>query len=341
MLVPEQLRAAHARSALSQLASHHVDLIVLDIGLGKNSGLDLLPQLCDATGNVIPVVISSNYASSVLCDGQVNSSLCKENTSLECLAEKFLTDWLSFCLRSHKEAAMAAIRILHVDDEADIREVIEISLGLDPDFVTRSCESGPEGVEIAAQWDPDIILLDCMMPVMDGPATLLALRANPKTADVPVIFMTARAQARELDRFRSLGAVGVIAKPFDPMTLAASVRDYLKPTDDPLADLRARFLRRVTRDITALAQDRPALTHGNARPHTLEWIRDVAHGLSGSGGIYGFPDISDAAADVEDAALAVLADSGSDELLSAALDRLVALAPSEGRQEMPQQSDMG
>jgi len=179
---------------------------------------------------------------------------------------------------------MAAIRILHVDDEADIREVIEISLGLDPDFVVRSCESGAEGLTVAAQWNPDLILLDVMMPVMDGPATLLALRENSKTANVPVIFMTARAQPRELDRFRSLGAVGVIAKPFDPMTLAASVRDYLQPAPDPLADLRASFLQRVRRNIAALAEDHAALKRGDALPHTLEWIRDVAHSLSGAGG---------------------------------------------------------
>jgi CheY-like chemotaxis protein len=228
---------------------------------------------------------------------------------------------------------MAPIRVLHVDDEADIREVIEISLGLDRDFVIQSCESGPEGVEAAARWDPDVILLDVMMPVMDGPATLLALRENPKTADVPVIFMTARAQARELDRFRALGAVGVIAKPFDPMTLASSVRDYLRPPVDPLADLKASFLQRVRRNIAALAEDCAALKESKPPSHTLEWIRDVAHSLSGAGGIYGFPAISDAAAAVEDAALDRLDGTGSDGKLLAALAGLVALAPTEAVRE--------
>lgn len=221
---------------------------------------------------------------------------------------------------------MTAIRVLHIDDEADIREVIEISLGLDPVFMIRGCESGAEGLAVAAEWNPDVILLDVMMPVMDGPATLLRLRANPRTVDIPVIFMTARAQARELDRFRSIGAVGVIAKPFDPMTLAASVRDYLQPVADPLKELRVSFMQRVGRDIAVLSEDRVALQDGIELPHTLDRIRRIAHGLSGAGGIYGFPEISDAAAAVEDATLAEIAGTGSDTILSGALDQLIRSA---------------
>src|ERR1700710_2245642 len=93
----------------------------------------------------------------------------------------------------------------------------------------------------AARNNPDIILLDVMMPVMDGAATLARLRANPVTAGIPVVFMTARAQSRELDLFRSLGAVGVIPKPFNPMTLAASVRAYIvPPAQDRLWGVRGR-----------------------------------------------------------------------------------------------------
>jgi CheY-like chemotaxis protein len=219
---------------------------------------------------------------------------------------------------------MTRTRILHIDDEADIREVIEISLGLDPAFEIRSCESGCEGVTAAAEWSPDIILLDVMMPVMDGPATLAQLRKNPELARVPVIFMTARAQARELDRFRALGAVGVIAKPFDPMTLAASVRDYLQPAVDPLEKLRANFLQRVRRDIAALSEDRAALKRGTAQPQTLQRIRHLAHGLAGAGGIYGFFELSDAAAAVEDATFAEIAGERFDEILSDTLDGLIA-----------------
>jgi CheY-like chemotaxis protein len=232
---------------------------------------------------------------------------------------------------------MTTIRILHVDDEPDIREVVELSLGLDPDFVLRGCGSGKEALALAAEWRPDLILLDVMMPVMDGPATLVQLREDATTASIPVIFMTARAQARELDRFRSLGAIGVVAKPFDPMTLAAAVRSYVQPAVDPLVELRASFLQRVQRDIAVLSMDRAALNEAVTRPHTLDRIRHIAHGLSGAGGIYGYMEISDAAAAVEDAAMARIANAGSEELLSSALDDLIARAPSaEGRQAIPE-----
>jgi CheY-like chemotaxis protein/HPt (histidine-containing phosphotransfer) domain-containing protein len=218
---------------------------------------------------------------------------------------------------------MTKIRILHVDDEPDIREVVELSLGLDPDFTVQGCGSGKEALAVAAEWQPDFILLDVMMPVMDGPATLVQLRENVRTADIPVIFMTARAQAREVDRFRSLGAVGVIPKPFDPMTLAASVRSYVQPARDPLDDLRAGFLLRVKKDAAALSQDRLELRGGSRLPDTLDRIKRVAHGLSGAGGIYGFVKISDAAATLEDAAIAELAGPGAGEETDRALDDLL------------------
>jgi two-component system OmpR family response regulator len=123
---------------------------------------------------------------------------------------------------------MSAIRILHVDDEPDIREIVELSLSLNPDFQVRACASGDEALTAAAEWSPELILLDVMMPRMDGPTTLSCLRKNQRTADIPVFFMTARAQPREVEQFIALGAQGVISKPFDPMTLAFTVRNHLE-----------------------------------------------------------------------------------------------------------------
>jgi CheY-like chemotaxis protein len=119
------------------------------------------------------------------------------------------------------------IRILVVDDEPDIREVLDVSLGLDREFKMRGCASGADALVMAAEWSPTLILLDVMMPLMDGPATLANLRKNPRTVHIPVVFLTARTQTDEIAQYISLGAHGVLSKPFDPMTLAASVRSYL------------------------------------------------------------------------------------------------------------------
>ena len=123
---------------------------------------------------------------------------------------------------------MSSLRVLNIDDEPDILDIVAASLGLDPEFEVRGCGSGSDGLTAAAEWHPDLILLDIMMPVMDGPTTLTRLRENPQTADIPVVFLTARVQTHEVAHFKTLGAAGVISKPFDPMTLAASLHNYVQ-----------------------------------------------------------------------------------------------------------------
>ncbi len=117
-------------------------------------------------------------------------------------------------------------RILHVDDDADIRDLVELSLGQEPDLVTRNCASGKEALAIAADWTPSLILLDVIMPGMGGIGTLARLRVNARS-DMPVVFMTGLHRAQKPEYYRSLGAAGVIFKPFEPATLAASVREFL------------------------------------------------------------------------------------------------------------------
>jgi CheY-like chemotaxis protein len=129
-------------------------------------------------------------------------------------------------------ADVDTFRVLYVDDDPDIREVVELSLALDPTLSVRTCASGAEAIACAPEWHPDIILCDVMMPVMSGPATLAKLRDHPSTVDTPVVFMTARAQTKELALLKSLGVSGVITKPFDPMTLAELVRSYLAPGEN-------------------------------------------------------------------------------------------------------------
>jgi CheY-like chemotaxis protein len=228
---------------------------------------------------------------------------------------------------------MSMLRVLHVDDEPDIREVVGISLGLDPGLSARNCASGQEALGVAAEWTPDIILLDVMMPVMDGATTLARLRENPLTSGIPVVFMTARAQSRELDLFRSLGAIGVIPKPFDPMTLAASVRAHAEPPQDRLDVMRNEFLLRVDRDLVALAEHWFALGNKTSDPESLAAIRRIAHGLAGGGGIFGFGEISDAAASLEEAVIRRDDDSGTVAEIGSALDRMLACVKTRGNRQ--------
>jgi CheY-like chemotaxis protein len=216
---------------------------------------------------------------------------------------------------------MTALRLLHIDDEPDIRDIVAMSLGSDAEFVVRSCASGMEGLAAAARDAPDLVLLDVMMPVMDGPMTLVQLRASARTAAIPVVFMTAQVGSGEIEQLKSLGVAGVIAKPFDPVTLAASVRRYV--ARDPLAAARAIFLQRVSADADALFQSWSALAKERNLQSALVRIRDIAHGLAGAGIVFGFPEISATAARLEEAAIVELSGPNAPQTLERVLEKLL------------------
>ena len=115
-------------------------------------------------------------------------------------------------------------RILYIEDEPDIQAVARIALETLGGFTLEVCSSGAEALERAEAFAPQLILTDVMMPRMDGPTTLAELRKQPATASTPAIFMTAKVQPGEVAQYKALGAVDVIAKPFDPMTLATQIR---------------------------------------------------------------------------------------------------------------------
>ncbi|WP_434383057.1 response regulator [Melittangium boletus] len=115
-------------------------------------------------------------------------------------------------------------KVLLVDDEADIRTIGQLSLSRVGKWETVLAASGDEALVKADAERPDLILLDVMMPGMDGPTTLARLRAQASTAQTPVIFMTAKIQKHEVARYLELGAVGVIGKPFEPLTLPAEIK---------------------------------------------------------------------------------------------------------------------
>jgi CheY-like chemotaxis protein len=216
---------------------------------------------------------------------------------------------------------MHSFRILHVDDEADIREVVAISLDLDPCFEVRGCASGAEALTAAAEWAPDLILCDVMMPVMDGPATLAGLRESPRTTKTPVIFMTARVQSREIERLKALGAAGIIYKPFEPMTLATEIRNQIRAA--AMAALSNNFSERLRSDAALLAKSRSKLGNGGG-PEAIEEIKTIAHALAGAAGIFGCGRIGDEAATLARASIKRLRDNDKPGDLERDLDSLLA-----------------
>lgn len=131
------------------------------------------------------------------------------------------------------------LRILAVEDEPDIRAVLELCLRSLGGFTVLVCESGEEALKQARSFGPDLMLLDVMMPVLDGPATLKALRQQPELAQVPAVFLTAKIQTQEVASLLTLGAAGVVAKPFDPLTLCAEIQGIWTKATAPLGDPHA------------------------------------------------------------------------------------------------------
>lgn len=126
----------------------------------------------------------------------------------------------------------ALARILYVEDEPDIRAIAQMALEAVGGFSVTACASGSEALAAAPTAQADLLLLDVMMPGMDGPSTLNALRALDATAKTPVIFMTAKVQAAEVAQYKELGAIEVIHKPFDPMELSAQIQRIWERQDD-------------------------------------------------------------------------------------------------------------
>ena len=115
-------------------------------------------------------------------------------------------------------------KILYAEDEADIREIAILAIEAIGGFEITACGSGAEVLALAKVFQPQLILLDVMMPIMDGPATLLALKRDEMLKNIPVIFLTAKIMNDEVAHFKEMGVVDIIGKPFDPMTLSAQIQ---------------------------------------------------------------------------------------------------------------------
>lgn len=209
--------------------------------------------------------------------------------------------------------ATALRTVLYVDDEPDIRQIVQIALGLSNDLTVHTGESGAQALDLARKLHPDVVLLDVMMPGLDGPGTLHKMRSDPSIAHIPVIFVTAKAMPREVALFRELGAVGVIAKPFDPMQLVQQLRSLWESRDADvppleeysdkaklqrhLVQLGGRFLQR-TRDEAVLLHTLAEHAY-DGDPIVIEQIERLAHKIHGSGSMFGYAGVSACAGDLE------------------------------------------
>jgi CheY-like chemotaxis protein len=131
---------------------------------------------------------------------------------------------------------LSAVHILLVDDDDDIREIATISLEAVGGWQVSAASSGAEGIATAIAGSPDAILLDVMMPDMDGPTTFRRLQDDAQTRDIPVIFLTAKAHTADRQRLEQSGVAGLLTKPFDPMTLSAEVAAILAAVGEGTAE---------------------------------------------------------------------------------------------------------
>ncbi|MBI4290936.1 MAG: response regulator [Betaproteobacteria bacterium] len=242
-------------------------------------------------------------------------------------------------------------RILYVEDEADIQTIAVTVLETIGGFTIVACRSGSQAIEAAPVADADLILLDVMMPGMDGPTTLRKLRDIPQTATTPAVFMTAKVQASEIEYFKSLGALDVIPKPFDPMKLPEQINEIWRRSagtqapappgpkaagpqsaEEELQALYRRYAAQLPGTIEEIEILWTRIASG-ADPSALKSLHRALHSLAGSGATFGFSRMGSGAKAMELALVPYLPDAaippamqGSLSLLLEAIKR-AAVAP--------------
>jgi len=214
---------------------------------------------------------------------------------------------------------MINLHLLIVDNEIAVRKAIAAALAQDSFFILRACALAQQALTTAVEWRPDLILFDDAMPDLDGDAAVARLRADRRTAPIPVVFLIERGQPR--GRAHALGAAGVIEKPIDTATLGAQLRRFIA-VEGVLSPAREDFLQRLKADACALSACRRHLTKRQPQS-VLQRINQIAHSLAGAGGIYGFAGITCESAALSDAAAGHLGGRGNPVEVERALDRLL------------------
>jgi two-component system, OmpR family, response regulator len=217
--------------------------------------------------------------------------------------------------------------VIYVDDDPDICEVVKTTLCMMANLRVYTAASGERAIELALEIVPDLVLMDIMMPGLDGPSTLKRLRGNAALAHIPVIFMTAKLLPAEVAQFLGLGAIGVIGKPFDPLKLcdelfalwskagmeraaqAAGGESSNPGIAAKIASLSDTFLGRTAGDVLRLEEIIARIRQGERS--LLSEVERLAHRIHGAGHMFGFPQVSASGASIERLAVANTPPSGS------------------------------
>ncbi|MEO7208291.1 MAG: response regulator [Steroidobacteraceae bacterium] len=197
--------------------------------------------------------------------------------------------------------------VLYVDDDADICSIVQATLRIVPGLNVQTADSGERAIDLAYELRPDLVLMDVMMPGLDGPSTLNRMRQSILLADIPVIFMTAKVLPAEISQFLQLGAIGVIVKPFDPLRLYADLlalwhkgeiaglsqiaSSARSNADAQIDSLTSSFLQRAWTDVINLAKMIERAQNGDRS--VFPEVERVSHSLHGAGAMFGFPKISE------------------------------------------------
>jgi CheY-like chemotaxis protein len=220
--------------------------------------------------------------------------------------------------------------VLYVDDDPDICTVVEATLCTIGDLKVRTANSGEAAIDLACEEPPDLILMDVMMPGLDGPSTLNLMRCCTAIAEVPVIFLTAKVMPTEVSQLLTLGAIGVLGKPFDPTRLCGDMLALWERTGRGGAVQRAPipqgvaveidsltggFLERARRDAGRLRQLLGRLWEGEKS--ALRELERLAHSIHGSAAMFGFPAMSETGGAIEDLTRALMRSMGDGAVFDA------------------------
>ncbi len=197
-------------------------------------------------------------------------------------------------------------KVLYAEDDPGIQAVAKVALGQLGGYDLRICNSGEELLEALANFAPDLILLDFMMPGMDGLQTLQHLQRRPDARKIPVIFITARGQATDVNQIMQAGALGIIQKPFDPMTLGSRINKLWKQHqasqqqsqhvfDNHIEQLRRLYVEQLPILSEQLAKAWSLLHREQGISPVNSTFHGLVHKLAGSAGMYGLHDVSQAA----------------------------------------------